>query len=109
VLEGAVNTIKTWQPVVQVELRDTHCKRFGYSCDDIIGLMMSLGDYVMSDFNGNDLGTQYQKVSGVMDRFFVPRNIFNSTNFGKKKVHPGMLKKSKEKNKENFDKLFDQE
>ena len=58
--------------------------------------MMSLGDYVMCDFNGNDLGKKYEKLSGVMDRFFVPRKLFNATNFSNKKVHPGMLKKSKE-------------
>jgi FkbM family methyltransferase len=98
VLEGSVDTIRRCQPVVQVELRDTHCKRFGYKCDDIINLMMSLGDYVMCDFNGNDLGTVYQKVSGVMDRFFVPRNIFAATEFKNKKVHPGM-KKIKKKSK----------
>jgi FkbM family methyltransferase len=97
VLQGAVNTISKYQPVVQVELRDTHCKRFGYTCDDIINLMMSLSDYVMCDFNGNDLGKTYTKVSGVMDRFFVPRAIFNATEFKSKKVHPGMKKKSKSK------------
>jgi len=95
VLQGAEDTIRRCQPVVQVELRDTHCKRFGYKCDDIIDLMMSLGDYVMCDFNGNDLGKAYQKVSGVMDRFFVPRAIFTVTEFKNKKVHPGMKKKAK--------------
>jgi FkbM family methyltransferase len=100
VLQGAVDTIRRCQPVVQVELRDTHCKRFGYSCDDIINLMMSLGDYVMCDFNGNDLGTTYQKVSGVMDRFFVPRSIFTATEFKNKRVHPGM-KKTVKKSKVN--------
>jgi hypothetical protein len=59
--------------------------------------MMSLGDYVMCDFNGNDLGTTYQKVSGVMDRFFVPRTIFQATEFKNKKVHPGMKQKKKSK------------
>ena len=108
-LQGATQTISKYTPVVQVELRDTHCKRFGYTCDDIINLMMSLDDYVMSDFNGNDLGTKYEKVSGVMDRFFVPRHIFTTTDFGKKKVHPGMLKKIKEKNNEQFDQLFEKE
>lgn len=107
VLEGAVQTMKTWLPVVQVELRDTHCKRFGYSCDDIINLMMSIGDYVMCDFNGNDLGRKYQKVSGVMDRFFVPRTIFDRTEFRNKKVHPGMKKQQKKAQDENFDQLFE--
>ena len=95
VLQGAEDTIRRCQPVVQVELRDTHCKRFGYKCDDIIDLMMSLGDYVMCDFNGNDLGKKYEKVSGVMDRFFVPRATFTATEFKNKKVHPGMKKKAK--------------
>jgi len=90
VLQGATGTIKAYLPVVQVELRDTHCRRFGYECDDIIDLMMSLGDYVMCDFNGNDLGRRYQKVPGVMDRFFVPRHIYTQTEFRSKKVHPGM-------------------
>lgn len=106
VLEGAQQTMTQWLPVVQVELRDTHCKRFGYSCDDIINLMMSIGDYVMCDFNGNDLGKKYEKVSGVMDRFFVPRSVHNSTDFGKKKVHPGMKKKQKQKDHEHFKELF---
>jgi hypothetical protein len=61
----------------------------------------------MCDFNGNDLGKSYTKVSGVMDRFFVPRSIFNATHFGNKKVHPGMLKKSKEATKERFSELFE--
>jgi FkbM family methyltransferase len=100
VLEGAVNTIDKYQPTVQVELRDTHCKRFGYHPNDIIDLMMSRGDYVMSDFNGNDLGKEYEKLSGVMDRFFIPRQIFNGLNI-KKRVMPGM-----KKNKTTFAKLF---
>lgn len=99
VLEGAVDTIRQYQPVVQVELRDTHCRRFGYACDDIINLMMSLGDYVMCDFNGNDLGRKYQKLSGVMDRFFVPRAIYSQTEFRVKKVHPGMKKTTRKKTK----------
>jgi len=69
--------IKKHNPLVQVELRDTHCRKFGYACDDVITAVMSQGDYVMSDFNGNDLGTQYEKLSGVMDRFFIPRKIYN--------------------------------
>ncbi len=53
---------------------------------------MGLGDYVMCDFNGNDLGKSYTKVSGVMDRFFVPRSMFDTIEFKNKKVHPGMKK-----------------
>lgn len=108
VLQGAVKTIAQYLPVVQVELRDTHCKRFGYACDDIIDLMMSLGDYVMCDFNGNDLGKKYQKVSGVMDRFFVPRAIHQRTEFRNKKVHPGMKKAQKQQVEQKFSELFEQ-
>jgi len=100
VLEGAIETIKKYHPLVQVELRDAHCKRFGYHPNDIIDLMMNNGDYVMSDFNGNDLGKEYEKLSGVMDRFFIPRQIFNGLNI-KKRVMPGM-----KKNKTTFAKLF---
>jgi FkbM family methyltransferase len=100
VIEGSVETIKKQTPLVQVELRDTHCKRFGYKPDDIIDLMMSCGDYVMSDFNGNDLGTKYEKLSGVMDRFFIPRKIFNGLNI-KKRIMPGMKKQNN-----TFEKLF---
>ncbi len=100
VLEGAVKTIEKYNPLVQVELRETHCKRFGYHPNDIIDLMMSKGDYVMSDFNGNDLGKEYKKASGVMDRFFIPRKIFNGLLI-KPRVMPGMKKV-----KTTFDKLF---
>ena len=100
VLEGAVEIIKKYNPLIQVELRDTHCKRFGYTCDDIINTVMNQGDYVMSDFNGNDLGTKYEKLSGVMDRFFIPRKIYNGLRM-KPKVHPGMKKKPN-----TFEKLF---
>jgi hypothetical protein len=62
--------------------------------------MMSKGDYVMSDFNGNDLGKEYKKASGVMDRFFIPRKIFNGLLI-KPRVMPGMKKV-----KTTFDKLF---
>ena len=100
VIQGATDTIDKYQSLVQVELRETHCKRFGYHPNDIIDLMMSKGDYVMSDFNGNDLGTEYEKLSGVMDRFFIPRKIFNGLNI-KKRVMPNM-----KKNKTTFEKLF---
>lgn len=70
-LMGAVETIKKWHPVIQVELRDTHCKKFNYHPNDIIDLIMSLGDYRMVDFKGNDLGKEFVKVPFVMDRFFV--------------------------------------
>jgi hypothetical protein len=89
VLEGAPTLIETQQPLIQVELRDTHCKRFGYTPDDIIQYVMGKGDYVMSDFNGNNLGEKYEKVKGVMDRFFIPQQIFSTLNI-KKTVHPGM-------------------
>jgi hypothetical protein len=89
VLEGAPTLIDTQQPLIQVELRDTHCKRFGYTPDDIIQYVMGKGDYVMSDFNGNNLGEKYEKVKGVMDRFFIPQQIFSTLNI-KKTVHPGM-------------------
>jgi FkbM family methyltransferase len=71
VLQGAIDTIKKWQPIVQVELREEKCKKFGYSPDDIINLMFSLGNYKMFDFKGNDLGKCFTKVPYVMDRFFV--------------------------------------
>jgi len=100
VLEGAVKTIEKYNPLIQVELRDTHCKRFGYHPNDIIDLIMGKGDYVMSDFNGNDLGTKYKKSSGVMDRFFIPRKIFNGLLI-KPRMMPGM-----KKIKTIFDKLF---
>jgi hypothetical protein len=54
----------------------------------------------MSDFNGNDLGTNYKKSSGVMDRFFIPRKIFNGLLI-KPRMMPGM-----KKIKTIFDKLF---
>jgi len=91
VLEGAVNTIKKHNPIVQIELRDTHCKRFGYHPNDIISLVMGLGNYVMCDFNGRDLGEHWIKVPGVMDRFFVPQHIYQTLDI-KMKVHPGMKK-----------------
>lgn len=94
VLQGAEKTIKKHQPMVQVELRESHCKKFNYKPNEIIDFMMSKGDYVMSDFNGNDLGQEYEKLSGVMDRFFIPRKIYNGLLI-KSKVHPGMKKKKK--------------
>jgi hypothetical protein len=43
-----------------------------------------------------------------MDRFFVPRSIFDATEFKNKKVHPGMKKTSnKKENKKNINNLFE--
>jgi hypothetical protein len=63
----------------------------------------------MCDFNGNDLGKSYTKVSGVMDRFFVPRHIFDATEFKNKKVHPGMKKQQKKLNEQALNNLLEVE
>lgn len=78
VLQGAKQTIEKHQPVVQVELRKEHCEKYGYDPQDLVDYMMDLGDYVMCDMNAKDLGKAYSKEKGVMDRFFVGRELYQS-------------------------------
>ena len=74
----AKDTIKKYLPIVQVELRQEHCKKFGYDAQDLVNFMMNIDDYVMCDFDGIDLGKVFTKQKGVMDRFFVHRKLYQS-------------------------------
>lgn len=101
VLEGAKNTIKKYNPVVQCELRETHTKRFGYTSIDLVNFVKNLGDYVLCDFNGTQLlEKDLNKKNSVMDVFFVPKKIYETLDI-KRRTHKGMLRV-----KNNFSKLF---
>lgn len=87
VLQGAKETIEKYQPVIQIELREEHCKKYNYETQEVINYIMSTGDYVMCDMNAKNLGNIFHKEKGIMDRFFVPREIYMSLS-KKDKVYP---------------------
>ena len=92
ILQGAVDTIKRCRPIVQLEIVEAQCKRFSYTPQDMFDLFhQDIGDYVTTDFQGNDTGTDWVRIKGVMDRFFVPRELYDTIPKSTTKVrHPGM-------------------
>ena len=92
ILQGAVNTIAQCRPVVQLEIVEAQCKKFGYTPQDMFDLFhKQIGNYVTTDFQGNDLGADWNRIKGVMDRFFVPQEIYQTIPKDNVKVrHPGM-------------------
>jgi len=101
VLKGAEHTIRTQRPIVQLEIVDTQCKRFGYSPQDLYDYFTNtIGDYRICDFMGRDLGTSWEKMKGVMDRFFVPEELYQSVLANreiKQVTHAGMINSPKKK------------
>lgn len=93
ILQGALQTIARCRPVVQLEIVEAQCKKFGYTPQDMFDLFHSqIGNYVTTDFQGNDLGKDWKRIKGVMDRFFVPAEIYQNIPITKSKIrHPGMI------------------
>lgn len=102
VLKGAEQTIRRCRPVVQLEVVPPQCKKFGYTPQDLCEFFTkTIGNYRICDFMGRDLGPDWVVVKGVMDRFYVPEEIYQSVLAGRtiKKInHPGMIKKIERKN-----------
>jgi FkbM family methyltransferase len=105
VLKGAVQTINRCRPVVQLEMVEAQCKRFGYTPDDVFSFFtQTVGNYGVYDFRGRRLPDTWEKVKGVMDRFFVPLEMASQIEADMSdRKHPGMGdrgfgKKKKSKN-----------
>lgn len=94
ILKGAVNTITNFRPVVQLEIVEAQCKKFDYTPQDMFDFFhKTVGEYVTTDFQGNDLGQDWVRIKGVMDRFFVPKEIYDQLPKDKKRsCHPKMKK-----------------
>ena len=107
ILQGAINTIKQCRPIVQLEIVEAQCKKFGYTPQDMFDLFhKQIGNYVTTDFSGNDLGQDWRRIKGVMDRFFVPEEVYQKIPKEVSKVrHPGMG--SSKVNDEIFEDLFE--
>ena len=105
VVQGAEQTIDRCRPTVQMEIVEAQCKKFGYTPQTVYDFFVQK-NYEMFDFNGNNLGTTWQKLKGVMETFFVPQEISQSVK-QKSKTHPGMITGfGKRKKVEKFDDLF---
>jgi len=92
ILKGAWHTIQRCRPVVQLEIVEAQCKKFNYVPQDMFDMFhKQMGNYVCTDFQGNDLGTDWVRIKGVMDRFFVPRELYDTIPRSKNTArHPGM-------------------
>lgn len=91
ILKGAEQTIKANRPVVQLEIVESQCKKFGYTPQDLHNFFINtIGNYAVYDFKGTRLNDTWQKEKGVMDRFFVPDELTANITEDKSVVHPGM-------------------
>jgi FkbM family methyltransferase len=73
VLQGAMQTITTNRPVLQLELVEKQCRKFNYARSDIADLFDALNYRCCSKINGwIDLRT-HKEGRGEMDLFFVPQ------------------------------------
>ena len=91
VLKGGQQTITNNRPIVQLEIVEAQCKRFGYTPQDIADFFIStIGDYGIYTFKGQRLPDTWEKVKGVMDYFFVPNELANRIEVDTATQHPGM-------------------
>ena len=94
ILKGAKQTISTNRPIVQLEIVESQCARFGYTPNDLWNYFLNeIGDYAVYDFRGKRLPDHWEKIKGVMDRFFVPLELASSISYKGDVVHPGMKSK----------------
>ena len=121
VLKGAEQTIRRDRPIVQLEIVPMQCKKFGYTPQDLCDFFTkTIGNYRICDFTRRDLGQDWVVVKGVMDRFYVPEEIYQSVlagqairsgkhpGMGKKIERPGIRKNKDTKENTIFNNLFDQ-
>jgi FkbM family methyltransferase len=92
ILQGAEQTIRSCRPVVQLEIVEAQCTKFGYKPDDIWDFFLNrIGNYGVYDFKGTRLPDNWLRVKGVMDRFFVPLELEETIVADKSnRKHPGM-------------------
>lgn len=89
ILQGAVQTISHNRPIVQLEIVEAQCRKFAYHPNDIWDYFNKIGNYSVYDFRGQQLPPQWERIKGVMDRFFVPNELAGNINQIAVK-HPGM-------------------
>lgn len=70
VLQGAIETIKNNNPIVQVEIDGKHLKRFKYTPQDIYDWFLER-NFAPYRYDGTQLSETYKKEKGVMDTFFI--------------------------------------
>lgn len=91
VLKGAKQTITDNRPIVQLEIVEAQCKRFGYNPQDIANFFINtIGNYGIYTFKGHRLPDTWEKVKGIMDYFFVPNELSNRIEIDTSTKHPGM-------------------
>lgn len=91
VLHGAQQTITTCRPILQIEMTEPQCRKFGYHPNDIWKFFENIGNYGIFDFRGKRLPNEWAELKGVIDRFFVPlehAHMIKEDTSNKK--HPGM-------------------
>lgn len=71
-ITGSLDTIRRCRPVLQVEMLETHTKRYGTSVQDVIDLVMNEG-YDMYLATGEQMPQTWEYRLKMADRFFIPR------------------------------------
>jgi len=106
IIKGSNNTISAYRPTVQIEIVEAQCNKFGYKPQDLYDYFTKK-DYLIYDFNGNNLGKEWNKPKGIMDFFFVPKELKNKVMIGQK-VHPGMITGFGKKTETTFNNIFEE-
>lgn len=79
IIQGGKSTIIKNRPVVQVEIVKENYKRFGYTPQDLLDyFFLNFKNYIFCDFKKNNIGKIWIKTKGVMDYFFVPKEIIKN-------------------------------
>ena len=73
VVKGAENTIMKHLPVVQLEMVESHAKKFGYSCQDVYD-WFTARDFVSTLSTGTVDGSTWYYVPKKMERFFIHKS-----------------------------------
>lgn len=72
VLEGSDQTIAQNRPIVQIECVENQPRAFGRTIQDLMDFFNDR-DYVITTADGQVLGSQWQYVKKMMDRFMIPK------------------------------------
>lgn len=70
VIQGALNTIKRYRPIIQTEFIEEHMNRAGSTCAEVEDLMKSLG-YAGKLRTGLDYSFEAMKKSRITDVFWI--------------------------------------
>lgn len=83
ILKGAINTIKNNRPIIQLEIEEKFCTKYGYKPQDIFDFFNTFNNYLVYINTGECVGNKWKVISGKGDRFFVPQERIKNESLDK--------------------------